>query len=85
MIFSVCAVRDRAVNGYGQPIFVPHLGAAVRSFQDECNRSESALHAHPEDYDLYSIGTFDDSNAKLEACEPVMLITGKQAVIRKPE
>jgi len=80
MIYSVCAVRDRAVDGFGTPIFVPHLGSAVRSFQDEINRSESALHAPPEDYDLYSIGTFDDATASLEPCAPVMLVTGKQSL-----
>lgn len=84
MNFIVCAVRDRATDGFGQPIFVPHVGVAIRSFSDEINRSESALNAHPEDYDLYSIGHYNDASALIEASATSLLISGKQAV-RSPE
>ena len=40
---AVCAVFDSAVNLYGQPIFVPSVGAALRSFIDEVNNRESAM------------------------------------------
>ena len=49
---AVCVVFDSAVNLYGQPIFVPSVGAALRSFIDEVNNRESAMCAHPEDYVL---------------------------------
>lgn len=84
MIFTMCAVRDRAIDGFGQPIFVPHVGLAIRSFSDEINRSDSTMNAHPEDYDLYSIGHFDDSNGAVSPTQPAMLISGKQAVSRAP-
>lgn len=36
---------------------------AIRSFGDECRRKEpgNALGAHPEDYELWHIGSFDDN------------------------
>ena len=80
MIFIVCAVRDRAVDAFGRPIFVATNGAAIRSFSDEVNRSgaDSPMHQHPEDYDLYQLGTFDDGSGKFECLEqPRMLAVGK--------
>lgn len=80
MIFTVCAIRDRAVDGFGQPIFVPHVGVAIRSFSDEVNRSDSTLHAHPEDYDLYKLGHYDDATGLLESESPMLLVLGKQVL-----
>lgn len=75
---KVCAVRDRAVDSFGQPIFVRAIGEAMRSFMDELNREGSPMGAHPEDYDLYHIGDFDDQTGLLIACTPVkMLAVGK--------
>jgi len=59
-ILTIVAVKDRAVDAYNRPFYVPTIGAAIRSFTDEVNRNESEMNAHPEDYDLYDMGTFDD-------------------------
>lgn len=81
MIYTVCAVRDRAVDGFGTPIFVASLGAAIRSFSDEINRSDSVLHAHPEDYDLYHIANYDDSLGAFECFAPRSIAVGKSSVL----
>lgn len=59
----VCAVFDRAAASYGSPFFVAAIGLATRSFQDEVNRpaQDNQLYLHPEDFDLYELGSFDDS------------------------
>jgi hypothetical protein len=59
-ILTIVAVKDRAVDAYNRPFYVPTIGAAIRSFTDEVNRTESEMHSHPEDYDLYDMGTFCD-------------------------
>jgi hypothetical protein len=59
-ILTIVAVKDRAVDAYNRPFYVPTIGAAIRSFTDEVNRTESEMNAHPEDYDLYEMGTFCD-------------------------
>jgi len=59
-ILTIVSVKDRAVDAYNRPFYVPTIGAAIRSFTDEVNRNESEMQAHPEDYDLYDMGTFDD-------------------------
>lgn len=67
----VCAVFDRAVQTFGQPFFVAAVGAAVRSFTDEVNRKadDNALHAHPEDFELWHLGWFDDEHGAFIPCD----------------
>ncbi|AXH77597.1 MAG: nonstructural protein [Microviridae sp.] len=59
---AVLAVFDSAVQAYGQPIFVAHVGAGVRSFQDEVQRpaQDNSLHMHSEDYHLSHIADYDE-------------------------
>lgn len=63
MQMIMCGVFDSAVQAYGQPIFVRSRGEAVRSFTDEINRKDerNALYAHPDDYTLSVLGTFDQA------------------------
>lgn len=62
----MCAVWDRAIEAYMRPFFVPHVGLALRSFTDEVkgNAAEGGpLRAHPEDFDLFELGTFNEEDA----------------------
>lgn len=63
MKYAVCAVKDRAIDAFNRPIYVPTIGVAIRSFTDEVNRKDSELANHPEDYDLYELGSWDDQTA----------------------
>jgi len=82
MNLLVLAIRDRAADVFGQPIFVPSLGGAIRSFGDEVNRKDSQnnLANHPEDFDLYQIGVYDDNTGHIEASAPRMVAVGKDMV-----
>ena len=65
----VLSVFDSASQLYGQPMFVPSIGGAVRSFGDECNRKsdDNALYMHPEDFELRSLAVFDDESGQFFA------------------
>lgn len=77
MKLQVVSVRDRALDAFGRPIFVPAVGVAIRSFQDEVNNKESEIFRHPEDYDLYHLGEFDDGVGRITCFEvPVQLALG---------
>lgn len=80
----VCAVRDRAIDGFGNPIVVPALGAATRSFQDEIRSPDSAWSRHPEDFDLYHVGYFDTATGVLDPMTPAMVFIGKEAAAPLP-
>lgn len=65
-MMKIYAIYDRAIEAFGQPIFVKAQGQAIRSFMDECKNPESQLHKHPADYDLHYLGEYDDSTGEIK-------------------
>lgn len=82
MKLIIVAVRDRAADAFMRPYFVPALGLAIRSFQDEVNRSsaDNPMWVHPEDFDLYELGTYDEDRGVFEQKpdHPKQIAIGKQ-------
>lgn len=86
MKLHILSVKDNAAQIFGRPFYSQSTGAAIRNFVDEVNRpaEDNQLYKHPEDFDLYSVGTFND-----ETCEfnlfafPKVLTRGKDVVIPK--
>lgn len=76
MIKCVMSVYDSAAQLFGQPFYVPAVAAAVRSVRDETNRAaaDNALFQHPEDFELFHIGDFDDVSGLLTAVSPCVRI-----------
>lgn len=84
MKLVLCTVKDRAADAYGRPMFVPSVGVAIRSFTDEVNRNdpENNLYNHPDDFDLYDLGVFDDNTGVFSLHDtPKQLAIGKQVKI----
>ena len=82
MILTIVSIKDRAADAFNRPFFVPTANMAIRSFMDEVNRDypENQMFVHPDDFDLYEIGIFDDSNGRIESyADMKLLIQGKQA------
>lgn len=76
----VCAVKDNAILSFGQPFFVPHVGAATRAFVDDAKRDDQPVKAHPADFDLYVLGAFDDESGSFECSVPQLVLRGVDAV-----
>lgn len=77
--YVVCAVRDAAMQAYMQPFFAPKEGAAIRSFVDEVKRAESPMHAHPEDYELFVLGEYNDEDASFTCGVPRGVLSATRA------
>lgn len=79
MQLVIVSVKDAAAQAFGRPVFVHTQGLAVRSFRDEINRkaADNEMYKHPEDYDLYVVGSFDDASGLLTARKPELIIRGK--------
>lgn len=77
MLF-ICSVFDRKVGSYGRPMFARAVGEAMRIFRDEVNRpaEDNILYKHPEDFDLFLVGKFDEETGRLIAENPLMLDSG---------
>lgn len=84
MVRIICSVRDSAAELFGQPIYVPSRGVALRSFADEVNRAavDNALNQHPEDFILYELGSFDESSGLFVCHEPEQLARGQDVLVR---
>jgi len=84
MRYKILVIRDRAIDAYGQPIFAASVGGAVRSFADEINRpnENNQLHKHPEDFDLFLLGEFDDQTGEFDTTRPAQVAVGKDLVIK---
>lgn len=80
MITQVVAVQDRALAAFGMPFNTHTLGHAIRSFTDEINdtRPENAMNKHPDDFDLYHLGTYDNISGQFTNLEtPMQIAIGK--------
>ena len=76
----IVSVKDTAAGAFGRPVFVPAIAVAIRSFRDEVNRKDSTedLAKHPDDFELYELGTFDDATGIVEVLlQPRMVARAK--------
>lgn len=83
MRYKIFSIRDRAADVFSQPWFFPSKGVAIRSFGDEINKKDSGsnLSAHPEDFDLYFLGEFDDESGTFDTSNrPEQIAVGKDLV-----
>lgn len=65
MLVQVYSIRDRKAESFMQPFFSLADGMAARSFSDMVNDPGQMVARHPEDFDLYAIGQFDDTDGRL--------------------
>lgn len=83
MIYAVVSVRDTMADAFGRPIFTQSVGVAIRSFSDEVNRVDvqNEMNKHPEDFELFELGTFDDNTGRFVLYDkPKSLVVGKQVI-----
>lgn len=85
-ITHIVAVKDLAIQAFMQPTTVRAPGQAMRGFGDEINRkdAQNELQRHPEDYELWKIGTFDDETGEINHA-PELLLRGKDAKVPDAE
>lgn len=77
MSYKIVIVRDIKANVYGNPMFVNSLGGAIRSFGDEIAKEDGNPFAlHPEDYELYYFGDFDEVEGEFKIKKPEQLALG---------
>jgi len=80
-LFVVC-VKDRAAEVFNRPFFVPHRNVAIRDFTDEVNRAaaDNQLNKHPDDFDLYLLGEFNDNTGEFSISTPQVLVRAKDVM-----
>lgn len=62
---KVLVVRDIKADAYAVPMYVASIGGCIRGFADEINKTDdNPLARHPEDYELFEIGEYDELTGK---------------------
>jgi hypothetical protein len=80
MNLYIVAVYDKITEAYGVPSFVVSVGAALRGFTDEVNRpsDDNMFNKHSADFELFLLGTYDDSVGELHPDKPRLLARGHE-------
>lgn len=70
-------IRDTVANVHTQPVFTNSLGGAIREFGDRCKKKDGDLVGmHPDHFELWTIGTYDDETGTMEPGERKQLAVG---------
>lgn len=77
MILIAFSIKDSALQAYLRPFFAPTRGMAHRMFQDEINNAQGDMFKHADDYDLYSVGQWDDQTGQFVLGAPELVVRGK--------
>jgi hypothetical protein len=88
MKMVIVSILDSAAGAYGRPAYVASEGVAMRQFQDEVNRAsdDNQLYRHPDDFQLFYLGTFDDNTGAMDLlAQPKMIARAKDVMIRDSE
>lgn len=84
-MYKIYAIRDSKMEAFNRPFVLPADGAAIRAFQDEINNKDSELSKHPEDYDLYCVGIWNEETGIIAEVEGRIyrIATGESLIYRK--
>lgn len=85
MKYKVFALKDSAAQAFGAPIFHPSTGALLRNFSDQVNGKggeRGPLSEHPEDFELYELGMFDDADASFQLLPTPSLVSRMKDLVR---
>ena len=67
MDLLIYSVYDSKAEAFLPPFFLPREEMAIRTFSDAVNSNDHQFGRHPEDYNLFRLGTFDDSSGELRS------------------
>jgi len=77
-------IYDNQSESFGHPFYVANEKVATRLFIDEINKPESFIKAHPNDFTLVRIGTYDDSKAIVTGLPKPELVAKATSFVATP-
>ena len=80
MKLNLYVVLDTKSQTYSQPFAAHNDLVAQRLFSDMVNHTNSDMQRHPEDYNLYTFGTYDDQVPELDQGVLTSLGNGRKYV-----
>lgn len=62
LLLKIFSVYDSKAEAYLPPFFMQYRGQAVRAYGDTADDPSHQFGKHPQDYTLFELGEWDDSN-----------------------
>lgn len=69
MELKIYSIRDSKAEIYNAPFFQKTHGEAERSFKTLANDQKSTVCQHPEDFDLWYLGVYNDQTGTIQSLE----------------
>lgn len=81
----IVALFDSKAELFMQPMFVPSVGVAYRSIQDEAGRGGdgNVLASHGSDFELYHLGAYDEESGVISPLPKPSLLVSVSALLTK--
>ncbi|WNK13541.1 MAG: nonstructural protein [Microvirus sp.] len=73
MKFIVCSIYDKQSREYSQPFYTPNTATAQREFARLVKDTTTAVHAFPDDYELFQIGEFNTEDGQMHSTPHIAL------------
>lgn len=83
MELKVYSVKDAKAEVFNQPFMAMTPGQAERQFETLCNDEKSFVNKYPKDYDLYYLGTWDDSTGKYKPLDAPQHVVDAVSLVRQ--
>lgn len=85
MKLKMFSVFDGKTGSFMRPFFDPHLGSALRSFEEACKEPTSPFAKFASDFVLYEVGEFDDETGATTSHSPVRQVATSLEHAVKPK
>lgn len=66
-ILNIYTLRDTRTEAFQRPIFLQNRAVLERSIHDALSDENNMICLHPEDYQIYSLGTYDEQTGEIKA------------------
>lgn len=74
---KIFSIHDQKAEYFNTPFFNKTHGEAERNFRTAVQDPKTTLNKHPEDFDLYYMGTYDDQSGEIKSLKtPEFVIKG---------
>lgn len=82
MNLEVFSIYDSKISDYSNPMFLSHVGEALRGWEAVCNDASTKMNKYPEDFTLFHIGTWDSTTASFKMLNTPKSLATALSVIR---
>ena len=73
MMLNVYAIKDVRTEAFLKPFFVQNEAVMRRAVFDASRDENNTMSIHPEDYQVFELGTYDDNTGEISAVPPKFL------------